>query len=798
MLRVLSDAGALQEYLERAAATSTVDTTADEALDRIRAYRRDRVGAVRVGARGPLATAMKRRQNAEKVLDTAEERFESYQQLLAGRHTAAEDLRSVETRLREVTEHESERQRRERWKESRLAQRRLEQACQLTREVASGPTEVAPAEEVLASIAGALAAYEARPTEPAPLEEPTSEELEIALSLIPEVPKGDVEPAQEVSAHRETWQRGTERLASLGSNPPELSGAEDVPTQDEGTATEIEAQLASLPLIPIDDIEPEAEVAQLREAWHAVAQRLAAHESSSPELGEDEIPPLAEVTAAEVAAEIATLPDHPTGDMEQSAEVSACRETWSRSVERLAAHDGNPLSPQDTSPGSAAEDDEGGAAQIEAQLAGLPAPPTGDTEPAPEVSAIRDGWHGGRQRLAAHDDSEPPPAQTRTVPVEPDELRRIADELGAAVPVIDARLLREVEERRAVIEQTVRAEARERSAAASSASARSASRIPVIVGTTLTLLGVLMLAIGQPLPGAAAAVLGIALAAVGLSRSKSHASTTTPPRPQVAPAPMAAIELQRLEARLLMEREKVVEAARRREVAAARVRELDLPSDPSELRRIASSCETAAADRERVAEWERRRTELEAAVAEAQQSLRSALAAHGEVAADDDDLDDAFQRYVEACRRRAQQATQAAEFACDPDQPIDRTTAAEWISRISERQRDGCIDAVQCFDDDGGVGGQPSGVKSERDSTRTYLTQPASLPRDGTTKCSTIAGSDVGPRTDPFNDAELVLRGPPTIAKERQLRLLTRSLVRRRVEPESTGPSLLSKATRSL
>lgn len=273
VLRVLSDAGALQEYLERAAATSTVDTTADEALDRIRAYRRDRVGAVRVGARGPLATAMKRRQNAEKVLDTAEERFESYQQLLAGRHTAAEDLRSVETRLREVTEHESERQRRERWKESRLAQRRLEQACQLTREVASGPTEVAPAEEVLASIAGALAAYEARPTEPAPLEEPTSEELEIALSLIPEVPKGDVEPAQEVSAHRETWQRGTERLASLGSNPPELSGAEDVPTQDEGTATEIEAQLASLPLIPIDDIEPEAEVAQLREAWHAVAQR---------------------------------------------------------------------------------------------------------------------------------------------------------------------------------------------------------------------------------------------------------------------------------------------------------------------------------------------------------------------------------------------------------------------------------------------------------------------------------------------------------------------------------------------
>lgn len=44
MLRVLEHAEGLQEYLERAAATSAVDTTADEALARIKAYKQDRVG----------------------------------------------------------------------------------------------------------------------------------------------------------------------------------------------------------------------------------------------------------------------------------------------------------------------------------------------------------------------------------------------------------------------------------------------------------------------------------------------------------------------------------------------------------------------------------------------------------------------------------------------------------------------------------------------------------------------------------------------------------------------------------
>src|SRR5439155_22485494 len=75
MLRVLSDAVGLQEYLERAAATSAADTTADEALARIAAYKRDRVGLMRAGSRGPIATATRRLKEARDALDKAEEWF---------------------------------------------------------------------------------------------------------------------------------------------------------------------------------------------------------------------------------------------------------------------------------------------------------------------------------------------------------------------------------------------------------------------------------------------------------------------------------------------------------------------------------------------------------------------------------------------------------------------------------------------------------------------------------------------------------------------------------------------------
>jgi exonuclease SbcC len=224
MLRVLSEAGALQEYLERAAATSTADTTADESLARIAAYKKERVGLLRAGSRGPLAVATRRLKEARGALDKAEERFESYQELLAQRHAADTEVRELEELVREVDDHEQERQRRERWSEIRAAERRLQQARRLTQQ-AAGTEAAAVDKELVTAVTRALATFESRPAEPPELEGPTAEELEQQLAAVPDMPHGDFEPAREVTALVDRWRSERQRLAAHDENEPSAAAA---------------------------------------------------------------------------------------------------------------------------------------------------------------------------------------------------------------------------------------------------------------------------------------------------------------------------------------------------------------------------------------------------------------------------------------------------------------------------------------------------------------------------------------------------------------------------------------------
>lgn len=569
MLRVLTEAGALQEYLERAAATSTVDTTADEALARIAAYRRDRVGLFRAGSRGPLASASRQLKEARDALDKAEERFESYQELLARRHIADGDVRDVEQRLRDLVDHEQERQRRERWQEIRAAERRLQQARQLAQEAASGPQDSGPVKELVTAVTRALAAFEARPAEPPPLEGPTADELERDLAELPDLPDGDVEPDEGVTTRRHTWQQEIERLAAHVNNKPDPPEAEDAPQQTRASAAEIEAELAALPGAPAGDVEP-------------------------------------------------------------AEEVTTCREAWQQEV----------------------------------------------------------------QRLAAHDDTEPRRLQADGPPVPSSELRRLADELETPLPVANPSLQENVRARRAGSAQPVAAQrlVRVELPASRVAPTRPIVRIAIILGAVLALLGVVLVAVGQPLPGSATLVLGIAMSAAAFSRwRRPIPAAITPTSPGEQPTQVPDLELQRLEARMLLEQEAVAQAARRRDTAVARLAVLNLPGDPAELRQLASTSDAAAFERERATEWERRRGELEAKVATAAQQLRATVTARGTPVADRDDIDRMLQRYAEACRQRAHQAGQAARRA-DVEARLRERRAAEAarsaaVERVAEWER---------------------------------------------------------------------------------------------------------------
>jgi DNA repair protein SbcC/Rad50 len=255
MLRVLNDAGSLQEYLERAAATGSADSTAEKALSRLAAYKRERVGLLRAGSRGPLALATRRLSEARDALDKAEERFESYQELLAQRHVAETNVRELELQLNSVLEHERERGRREQWAEIHSAKRRLQQARQLTTEAANAGT-TAVDKELVNAATRALATFESRPAEPPELDGPTADELEQQLAALPGMPEGDLEPSRDVTKLVDRWRTEQQRLAAHDENEPAAAGSvvAAAPSELRRLADELELPVPQVDFGLVDEI----------------------------------------------------------------------------------------------------------------------------------------------------------------------------------------------------------------------------------------------------------------------------------------------------------------------------------------------------------------------------------------------------------------------------------------------------------------------------------------------------------------------------------------------------------------
>jgi exonuclease SbcC len=72
IMAVADSAAALQDHMQRAAATRGTDATAAEAIERLKAFRRESVGAVRVGATGPLWAAMRAQEAADGAVAEAQ------------------------------------------------------------------------------------------------------------------------------------------------------------------------------------------------------------------------------------------------------------------------------------------------------------------------------------------------------------------------------------------------------------------------------------------------------------------------------------------------------------------------------------------------------------------------------------------------------------------------------------------------------------------------------------------------------------------------------------------------------
>jgi hypothetical protein len=674
MLRVLTDAEALQEYLERAAATTSIDTTADEALARIAAYKRDHVGLLRSGSRGPLAVATRTLERARATLDEAHDHYERYQQLMARRRDADSSVEAAERELGRLNSHEQRRLQIEEWREIRAIERRLDQARRLEQQMESDKSAPHPDRELSERIVRALTQYETRPEVPAPLEGPTVGDLEAELAALPTIPHGDLEPNADIGSRRDELHARRQRHSSHLANAPEEPALE----ADEGdSAASLEGEIVKLPVTPHGDLEPAADVTAARDRWHGDAQRLAGQDANRPKQPAPIADGEAETDTAEgLELQLAQLPSVPTGDVEPSPEVTERLSVWRRTTERLLAHASTKPSIDTTPVPIASSEMRRLADELEAVV------PAVDESLRAQVERRRRAsphvtFDTGSRPAGPHAPASRSPRIAIGVGAGIVVLGVVLVALGAAIPGLSGVLLGVSS---VVVGLVLRTRPKRSPIAASPTSSSTAD---------------------VELPRLEARLLLEEESAAQSHRRRESALT----RVQELQLPTTADGLRRLagttdslhhELEWLSEWERrrgeleaacVAAESELREALAAHGTVSDIGQDLDDAyRQYVDACRERArqagqaarradlearleqrraadaarqAELDRCVEWERRRGELEAASVAAESELREALAAHGTVPDEGEDVDRTYQRYVEACRQRAGQASQA-------------------------------------------------------------------------------------------------------------------------------------------
>lgn len=191
VLAVLRNATELQSHLQRAAASTHVDTTAQEALQRIREQRSLRVGSPHVGNRPlrALTAAVKEAgDEADSALDVRH-RLLSEQATRKRKIVAAEEAGARLTELEAIAE----------WVEIDLLAGRALKARELKFKLAEAEEVGAPADETSTRrVAGVVERYIQRGDKPVEPTGPNAADLQAEIDGLPEVPLGPQEPEADV------------------------------------------------------------------------------------------------------------------------------------------------------------------------------------------------------------------------------------------------------------------------------------------------------------------------------------------------------------------------------------------------------------------------------------------------------------------------------------------------------------------------------------------------------------------------------------------------------------------------
>jgi recombinational DNA repair ATPase RecF len=215
IMAVADSAGALQDHMQRAAASHGTDATAAEAITGLKAFRKEAVGAVRVGATGPLWSTMREQEAADAALAEARRRHADYLDREARLEEAA---RAHDAAQRALAVAEASRSLRDATDQAARAER----AAQLAAAYPEPPAALAVRTELADGVAAALESWRRRPT-PVPLGGSSAAELREQLAALPAIPVGDRRPDRSVVDAIRTLDLAEEALRLHGEGQPRLA-----------------------------------------------------------------------------------------------------------------------------------------------------------------------------------------------------------------------------------------------------------------------------------------------------------------------------------------------------------------------------------------------------------------------------------------------------------------------------------------------------------------------------------------------------------------------------------------------
>lgn len=210
---IMDDADALQDEMQRAAATAGAESTAAAALQQLENYRREHVGQDRANSKRPLREAKERCAQALEAVDGARQAHSAYlrhveelERLQGASREAAASVRLVAAAWAAAKA--------EQWEENTQRARRL------VARYPHKPPSTAEGSEAAEIVSVALNRWKIRP-DAVELRGASADEIRSELEELPSAPEGDTRPHGEVVKAGESYRIARSALHRHGTQTPE-------------------------------------------------------------------------------------------------------------------------------------------------------------------------------------------------------------------------------------------------------------------------------------------------------------------------------------------------------------------------------------------------------------------------------------------------------------------------------------------------------------------------------------------------------------------------------------------------